>query len=63
MAATAPGVSGWIVDQAISQRVRMHGWSWPRGTQATVARSLGVTSSRVQQRRLQLLLEIVREAP
>lgn len=56
-------VSRFVVDQAISKRIRMHGWSWPRGAQATVARSLGVSQTRVAARRLELLLEAVRDFP
>ncbi|KZR86268.1 hypothetical protein MITS9509_03507 [Synechococcus sp. MIT S9509] len=59
----AGAVPGTVVDKAINQRIRMHGWCWPRGTQATVARSLGVTPSRVQHRRLQLLLDHVKDFP
>ena len=38
----------------------MHGWRWPYGTEATVARCLGVSQFRVQMRRLELLLNAVK---
>ena len=51
------------VDQAIYQRIRMHGWVWPRGTTATVASSLGVSHQRVSDRRLDLLIKAIKEFP
>lgn len=51
------------VDDAIRRRTHLHGWRWPRGTEATVARCLGVTQQRVSLRRLDLLLAEIRELP
>jgi hypothetical protein len=56
-------VPACVVDDAIRRRTAMHGWRWPHGTEATVARCLGVTQQRVQMRRLELLLDVVRQVP
>ena len=54
----------WLeVDEAIRRRTQMHGWRWPRGTEATVARCLGVTQQRISLRRLDLLLDAIRQVP
>ena len=59
----SPPVGSKQLDQVISRRNQLHGWSWPRGVTTSVARDLGVTLQRVTNRRLDLLLDRVRQFP
>ena len=60
---TASVVDSHQLDLVIHRRNQLHGWSWPRGVPTSVARDLGITLQRVTERRLDLLLDRVRQFP
>jgi len=46
----------------ISRRNSLHGWKWPKGTRSEVAKCLGISTQKLVQLQLHLLLKEIRES-